>query len=946
LDTALANLEANRPQPFDPDAFVPDVTLNLSGPVIVNTEPDGTVVVTDATGKQHTLPPGTEAAIVDDKGNATFIDSKGKEHSATAAQAAAAINREYNLKLKFTKAPAAPGQYGFDSYEANEPEVLQNRYTKLDGDYFIPYKSVEAGHTDAVVAVLDGSGIDKSKIRFEMGGVPVPATPFSGDESTVTVSSKSDGEEEGLIAILSPEDDTKKDQVLGRVNVVTYNKINKNVVIIPVNENKFTAEEGTALQSELNRIYSQSVVGWSVTVKPGIQVESINPFDVGETGMLTNYTDHMKNVINAYKDNMKDGEDTYYLFLVGNPSKPEIGGFMPRSKQAGFIFKDKTGSGPALARTVAHELGHGAFNLHHIFMEENFSVTKNSTDNLMDYNGGDRLYKYQWDMMRYPPIVMGLFEGDDEAASESWGTLVDEKHTELFDYIYERNHVGKLEYLTEIENLLAEKPTQESMEISSDGDNKDWVNAWNIRIVNSETVLKNAIEVIQKASNGQKIDAIYLRPRHIYIAKYNYNNREYPIAIYNAGTTETMNKVFTKVQIKDIDDLEDDEIKKHVYIEETFFSYFVMAFYEENKNQPTLIIQVEKFPLSDLWNNSMEEWAKFLKILIEEDDAEEDDCDSGFCCTKCGKDLSMTLDRFSTIFPNVTKDKDELVAAFNVSLKENGFEYNTCERQAKIFAQIAIETNGLKAKVEGKGKTWRLTGDNSLLEYFKRTLKAKERWFNQDFWDTKLYKQFVQEGFYENIESTEEIAQNDRYKVITEKDFYGYYGDVRQDKYLVKVPIAFELDTAGTYKKYASPTTAEKLEIEKRIFNYAYGNNLGNHDYLTTDDGFDFRGRGGIQITGRRNYETLKSNLEKEPYSLFVDIVSSPELVADTPELVIYSCFIHFKTQLTSITKLDQLTIKQVSALVNTGNENKTANHEKERSDKYTVLIGGVLKCD
>ena len=417
LDTALANLEANRPQPFDPDAFVPDVTLNVPGPVIINTEPDGTVVITDAAGQNHTLPPGTEAAIVDDKGNATFIDSKGKEHSVTAAQAAAAINREYNLKLKFTKAPDSPGQYGFDSYETNEPAVLQNRYSKIDGDYFIPYQSVETGHTDVIVANLEGSGIDKSRIRFEMGGTPVPATPFSGNESTVTVSSKSDGEEEGLIAIFSPEDDTKKDQVLGRANVVTYNRINKNVVIIPVNDNAFTEAERTSLQTELNRIYNQAVVSWSVTLRGSIQVEGINPFDVGSSGLLSNYTGHMKNVINAYKDNMKDGDDTYYLFLVNNPSDLEMAGFMPRSKQAGFIFKDKHSSGIALARTVAHELGHGGFNLHHTFMEENFTIPQKSTDNLMDYNGGVQLYKYQWDMMRYPAIVMGLFEGDEEAES-------------------------------------------------------------------------------------------------------------------------------------------------------------------------------------------------------------------------------------------------------------------------------------------------------------------------------------------------------------------------------------------------------------------------------------------------------------------------------------------------------------------------------------------------
>lgn len=427
-DSALTNLENNRQQPFDPNAFVPDTTLTLPGPVTV-TDDNGTVVITDANGVQHRLPPGTEAAIVDDQGNGTLIDSKGKAHAVSGAVATAAANREYNLALKFTEAKNNP-TYGFDALDEPDAEVfkiLANRYTKLEDDYYVPYKSVETGHTTTVTGVLEGSGIDKSKIQFQLGGVTLPSTPFSGNESTVTVSGKADGEEEWLIAVLPAENEIGKEQVLGRVNVVSYNKINKNVVIIPVNGNTFSESDGTALQAELNKIYNQEVVSWSVSVRSGIQVAGIDPFDVGATGMLTNYTRHMKDVINAYKDNMKDGDDTYYLFLVKNPSDPKIAGFMPRSKRAGFIFTDKTPGLQAMARTVAHELGHGVFNLHHTFMEENFSLPESETDNLMDYAGGTKLYKYQWDMMRYPPVVMGLFEEDAEAESvtaEKAGTII------------------------------------------------------------------------------------------------------------------------------------------------------------------------------------------------------------------------------------------------------------------------------------------------------------------------------------------------------------------------------------------------------------------------------------------------------------------------------------------------------------------------------------------
>lgn len=81
-----------------------------------------------------------------------------------------------------------------------------------------------------------------------------------------------------------------------------------------------------------------------------------------------------------------------------------------------------------------------------------------------------------------------------------------------------------------------------------------------------------------------------------------------------------MTNVFTKVEITEMAQLNKPENRKHVYIEETFYSYFVIAFYEEGKETPTLMMQVEKVPLSDLLHSSMEEWLRFLKILIGKDE--------------------------------------------------------------------------------------------------------------------------------------------------------------------------------------------------------------------------------------------------------------------------------------------------------------------------------------
>jgi hypothetical protein len=54
---------------------------------------------------------------------------------------------------------------------------------------------------------------------------------------------------------------------------------------------------------------------------------------------------------------------------------------MPLGQNKGFVF---TESGTDIFRTIAHELGHGAFTLRHPFSDYT-SLTKGDTDNLMDY---------------------------------------------------------------------------------------------------------------------------------------------------------------------------------------------------------------------------------------------------------------------------------------------------------------------------------------------------------------------------------------------------------------------------------------------------------------------------------------------------------------------------------------------------------------------------------
>ena len=77
----------------------------------------------------------------------------------------------------------------------------------------------------------------------------------------------------------------------------------------------------------------------------------------------------------------------------------------------------------------------------------------------------------------------------------------------------------------------------------------------------------------------------------------------------------------------------------------------------------------------------------------------------------------------------------------------------------------------------------------------------------------------------------------------------------------------------GIFKKYFSPTLAIAYERQpEKIANRVYAGRMGNGDEHS-GDGYKYRGRGYIQLTGKENYTRFDATVPE-------NIVADPDLVA------------------------------------------------------------------
>ena len=198
-------------------------------------------------------------------------------------------------------------------------------------------------------------------------------------------------------------------QIVGKVNILSYDKQTRKICLVPIGNAK--APDATKIKSQLDEIFKNLMIDFEVSVANKIDIDYKNgsQFTHGGSGIIGVYNADQKSAINKLKSAQTFDNETVYFFLTEcsisnqldeNDKIQVVNGYMPRGYQFGFIYNEYTN-----ARTIAHELCHGAFHLKHTFDATDYLASEGSTDNLMDYNGGTTLNHWQWKDIHQPKSV-------------------------------------------------------------------------------------------------------------------------------------------------------------------------------------------------------------------------------------------------------------------------------------------------------------------------------------------------------------------------------------------------------------------------------------------------------------------------------------------------------------------------------------------------------------
>lgn len=134
-----------------------------------------------------------------------------------------------------------------------------------------------------------------------------------------------------------------------------------------------------------------------------------------------------------------------------------------------------------------------------------------------------------------------------------------------------------------------------------------------------------------------------------------------------------------------------------------------------------------------------------------------------------------------------------------------------------------------------------------------------------------------------------------------------------------------------TFGKYFNETTAAQYARNpEKIANRVYASRMGNGDEAS-GDGWKFRGRGAIQLTGRFNYQKFAEHMSD------LTIVKDPDQVKNELSFVAAKWFFDKNGIFPLCKDLSEDTIKKVTKIVNGGYNG--LQHRQQLTNKYAAYL-------
>lgn len=389
---------------YDPNTGKGPATITITGAnnenqvINVNELP---VTIKDADGNTYQAGKDGTVAAIGKAGGAqlvNLIDKRGVD-----VDKARITFKNYPEKQK----------YGFDEHKAiyNKSSAFRSKYEVLKGDYYVPAKAIAAGEVDYLKAELTLTDplLTLDSLRFVSGkGIIYQPKPLSEGVYEIPVIGAPAGDAVEVYAVLrQPGGKTLN---LGKILVASYPEKNFTVKIVPVNNATVNLE---AIKTAVNNTYNAANVKFDISLANNFtntqwDLNGDGKMEIDAANLFTNYSAEMKLLHALFKATPDYSENTYYLFVLNEPSVPGLEGDMPRGGRFGYLFTNNLSD---IGRTAAHELGHGALILKHTFDGEGFDAN-DLPDNIMDNGSGTHLTKHQWDFLHDPPFFVSVFDSE------------------------------------------------------------------------------------------------------------------------------------------------------------------------------------------------------------------------------------------------------------------------------------------------------------------------------------------------------------------------------------------------------------------------------------------------------------------------------------------------------------------------------------------------------